>query len=132
MSDNTTNTTATTPASALRSDQAEIEIPAGAEQSLRAQVERSQQQVLELESAMEGMLRDHDMIQEDLDQTRTLIGGVRADLRQALRAISRIEKGTFGQCVGCGNPISPTRLERSPKPSAAAPAPDPISSVWSA
>jgi len=115
MSDNTTATTAATPASALRSDQAEIEMPAGAEQSLRAQVERSQQQLLELEPAMEGMLRDHDTIQEDLDQTRTLIGGVRADLRQALRAISHIEAGTFGQCVGCGYPISPARLEAIPE-----------------
>ena len=115
MSDKTTATTATTPASALRSDQAKIEIPAGAEQSLRSQVERSQQQVLELESAMEGMLRDHDTIQEDLDQTRTLIGGVRADLQQALRALSRIEAGTFGQCVGCGNPIASARLEAIPE-----------------
>lgn len=114
MSDNTT-TTATTPGRAPSGDQAKRAFATGAEHSLRAHVERSQQQVLELESAMEGMLRDHDTIQEDLDQTRTLIGGVRADLQQALRAIGRIEAGTFGQCVGCGDPISPARLEAIPE-----------------
>jgi RNA polymerase-binding transcription factor DksA len=113
MSDNTT--TNATSASGRPGDDGAIAVQSRADRSLRAQVERTEQQLLELESDMEGMLREHDTIQEDLDQTRTLITNVRADLQRAQRAVARIDAGTFGQCVQCGQPIAVERLEAIPE-----------------
>lgn len=31
------------------------------------------------------------------------------------RALSRIENGSYGECVRCGNPITPGRLEARPE-----------------
>lgn len=88
---------------------------AAVEASLREHVARAEEHLQELEESMEGMLRDHDTIQEDRDQTRTLIESVRADMQRAQRALDRIEAGTFGQCVDCGGPIAPARLEAIPE-----------------
>jgi len=82
---------------------------------LRAQEARLTQQLLELESDLEGMLREHDTIQEDLDQARAVIEGVRTDLQLMQRAIGRLEAGTYGQCVDCGAAIAPARLEAIPE-----------------
>lgn len=82
---------------------------------LGEQVEHFEKQLLELESDMAGMLSDHDTIQEDLDQARTLIEAVRGDLQRAQRALARIDAGTFGKCVDCGGPIAPARLEAIPE-----------------
>lgn len=89
-------------------------VPADVERDLRLQVSKSEEYLHELESNMEGMLEDHDTIQEDLDQTRTLIESVRADMLAAQRAVARIENGTYGTCVDCGNQIAPARLEAIP------------------
>lgn len=82
---------------------------------LGEQVEHFEKQLIELESDMAGMLRDHDTIQEDLDQTRALIETVRGDLQRAQRALERIDAGTYGQCVDCGSPIAEARLEAIPE-----------------
>lgn len=92
----------------------DVDIDEAAE-TLRAQAGRSEKQLHELESVMEEMLRDHDTIQEDRDQTRTLIESVRADLNRANSALARIEAGTFGRCTTCGGPIAPARLQAIPE-----------------
>jgi DnaK suppressor protein len=112
MSDETT-TAATSPEGS--SDHAAAALQAQVRPVLLEQVERSEKQLLELESDMDGMLREHDTIQEDLDQARTVLEGIRADLQRAQRAIARIDAGTFGQCVDCRNQIAPARLEAIPE-----------------
>ena len=37
-----------------------------------------------------------------------------AEIRMIKAALSRVEDGTFGVCVACGNPISDERLELLP------------------
>lgn len=85
-----------------------------AQAAVRAQASHLQEHLAELESSMEGMLRDHDTLQEDLDQTRTMIESVRFDMQLAQRAVARIDNGTYGQCVECGKTIAPARLEALP------------------
>lgn len=85
-----------------------------AEHRLRDQLARSERQLVELESTLTGMLRDHDTIQEDQDETRLVVDAVRADMRHTRRALERIEEGTFGLCSRCGDPIHPERLEAIP------------------
>lgn len=85
-----------------------------AERRLREQLERGERQLVELESTLDGMLRDHDTIQEDQDQLRLVVDAVRADVRQTTRALQRIEDGVYGVCAGCGGAIHPERLEAIP------------------
>jgi DnaK suppressor protein len=85
-----------------------------AERRLRDLLERSEQQLLELESSLTGMLRDHDTIQEDRDGARLVVDAIRADVRHTRRALQRVDDGTYGTCVGCGSAIHPDRLEAIP------------------
>jgi DnaK suppressor protein len=85
-----------------------------AETRLRDQLGRSERQLVELETTLTGMLRDHDTIQEDQDQTRLVVDAIRADMRQTRRALERIDDGTYGLCGACGAPIHPERLEAIP------------------
>ena len=85
-----------------------------AERRLRDQVDRGEHQLVELESTLDAMLRDHDTIQEDQDEMRVVVDAVRADVRQARRALQRIADGVYGVCAGCGNGIHPERLEAIP------------------
>ena len=87
---------------------------ARAERRLRDQLSRSEQQLLELESNLTGMLHDHDTIQEDRDGARLVVDAIRADVRHVHRALQRIEDGSYGSCVGCGGAIHPDRLEAIP------------------
>ena len=40
--------------------------------------------------------------------------GLRQRLLEAAAAMERIERGTYGKCEGCGNPIGAERLEAIP------------------
>ena len=91
------------------------DLDAGVLTSLREHADRSEKHLHELEEDMSGMLADSGTIQEDRDGTRRLIESVRSDLERTQRAIARIEAGTFGQCVKCGNQIAPARLEAIPE-----------------
>jgi RNA polymerase-binding transcription factor DksA len=84
------------------------------EHRLREQLARSERQLVELESTLTGMLRDHDTIQEDQDETRLVVDSIRADMRHTRRALERIEDGTYGLCSRCGDPIHPERMEAIP------------------
>ena len=39
----------------------------------------------------------------------------RKRVKQVEIALERVEKGTYGTCVGCGDPITPGRLEVMPE-----------------
>lgn len=88
--------------------------PVRAERRLREQLERGERQLVELESTLDAMLRDHDTIQEDQDEMRVVVDAIRADVRQTRRALQRITDGVYGVCAGCGSGIHPERLEAVP------------------
>ena len=43
-----------------------------------------------------------------------LAGNLRESLSDVEDAIVKLDNGTFGTCEGCGQPISPDRLEAKP------------------
>ncbi|MGH2722275.1 MAG: TraR/DksA family transcriptional regulator [Actinomycetota bacterium] len=47
-------------------------------------------------------------------QVLSIVDGLRQRLEDVVAALSRIEKGTYGQCTHCGNDIPPERLEAVP------------------
>ena len=50
----------------------------------------------------------------EIQQEQSLLVNERALLAQVLRALKRIENGTYGKCVNCGQPIPEERLEAIP------------------
>ena len=85
-----------------------------AERRLREQLDRSELQLVELETTLAELLSDHDTIQEDQDQARQVVDTVRNDIRHTRRALERIEDGSYGVCAECGGPIALERLEAIP------------------
>ncbi|MDA8073733.1 MAG: TraR/DksA C4-type zinc finger protein, partial [Actinomycetota bacterium] len=47
-------------------------------------------------------------------EAEALAGQLRDALAEVEAAIARLEKGTYGTCERCGQPISPARLEAKP------------------
>jgi DnaK suppressor protein len=43
-----------------------------------------------------------------------VMGGLRANLKDVERALTKMEAGRYGTCERCGDPISPERLEALP------------------
>lgn len=85
-----------------------------AERRLRELLERSELQLIELESSLTGMLRDHDTLQEDRDSARQVVDAIRADVRQTKRALDRVADGTYGRCASCGMGIAAERVAAIP------------------
>lgn len=81
---------------------------------LASTVERGERQLRDLESSLDGALRDHDTIQEDQDSLRLLVEAARRDLLTARRALQRLADGTYGRCLVCGASIAPDRLDAMP------------------
>ena len=50
----------------------------------------------------------------ELQKEQSLLVNEQALLTEVLRALKRIDEGTYGLCVACGNPIPETRLEAIP------------------
>jgi len=84
------------------------------EPRLLAQLERSKGQLLEHESVLTDMLRGHDTIQEDRDDTRRVVEAIREDVQQIQGALARLHDGTYGRCITCGATIAHERLEAIP------------------
>lgn len=57
-----------------------------------------------------------DNLIEALDREQSITTSMRATeiLRDVRAAFARIEEGTYGKCVNCGDPISPKRLTALP------------------
>jgi RNA polymerase-binding transcription factor DksA len=83
-------------------------------QRLTEQLERSEQQLVGLESVLSDMHKGHDTIQEDRDSTRLVVDSIRDDVRRIRSALARLADGTYGRCVTCGSTINPERLEAIP------------------
>jgi RNA polymerase-binding protein DksA len=51
---------------------------------------------------------------EERSRLIALVESHRANLREVEAALARMDVGTYGSCVRCGNPIGPERLEALP------------------
>lgn len=47
-------------------------------------------------------------------ENRVLAGNLREQLSEVDAALDRLDRGTYGQCASCGQPIAPERLEAMP------------------
>jgi DnaK suppressor protein len=53
----------------------------------------------------------------ELEKRLTLENRIRQEIAEVEHALDKIEKGTYGLCDNCGQPISPERLEALPQAS---------------
>jgi DnaK suppressor protein len=53
----------------------------------------------------------------ELEKRLVLENRIRQEMSDVTRALDKIEKGTYGLCENCGQPISPERLEALPQAS---------------
>jgi DnaK suppressor protein len=77
-------------------------------------------QLAELGFGEEGGLKydpnfaDTSQVTAERGEAEALAGQLRDALADVEAAIDRLEKGTYGNCERCGQPISPARLEAKP------------------
>jgi RNA polymerase-binding protein DksA len=71
-------------------------------------IERDLRQPAEPDSEERAIGRENDEVLEHLDNSG------RAELRMLQAALARIDAGTYGVCVQCGEKISPQRLAALP------------------
>jgi DnaK suppressor protein len=57
---------------------------------------------------------DTSQVTAERGEAETLAGQLRDALREVEAAIDRLEKGSYGICERCGQPISSSRLEAKP------------------
>ena len=57
---------------------------------------------------------DTSQVTAERGEAEALAGQLREALAEVEAAIDRLEKGTYGHCERCGQPISPARLEAKP------------------
>ena len=93
---------------------------------LGAELDRIEEEVATLQSALSDVLRDGgDGAGDDQadtgakaferDQEMTLLANARDMLFQTRHALQRIEAGTYGTCDNCGGPIGKARLQAFPR-----------------
>ena len=57
---------------------------------------------------------DTSQVTAERGEAEALAGQLREALSEVEAAIDRLEKGTYGRCERCGQPISPSRVEAKP------------------
>ena len=57
---------------------------------------------------------DSSQVTAERGEVEALAGNLRESLNDVEAAIVKLDNGTFGACEGCGQPISPDRLEAKP------------------
>jgi DnaK suppressor protein len=57
---------------------------------------------------------DSSQVTAERGEVEALAGNLRESLSDVEDAIVKLDNGTFGTCEGCGQPISPDRLEAKP------------------
>jgi RNA polymerase-binding transcription factor DksA len=85
-----------------------------AREQIHEQLERAREHHARLSREYEELLANRDVIQEDRDSVRQLVEEAAANVQRLEAAAARIEEGTYGRCVKCGQPIAPERLEAIP------------------
>ncbi len=89
---------------------------------LKAQLEKKLSELLERASEIEDGLsspgstdwEDHATESEDDEVMASLGDLTRSEIHEIRLALSRIESGHYGTCVGCGQPIATERLAALP------------------
>jgi RNA polymerase-binding transcription factor DksA len=66
---------------------------------------------MEVSSADENEVADK---LEELEENTGIVNQLEKQLEEVQAALDRIEKGTYGICETCGEPIEPERLEANP------------------
>jgi RNA polymerase-binding protein DksA len=88
--------------------------------SLEAERRHLRAQLGELESDSEESLdfdenfADSAQVAAEQGENRALAGSLREQLDDVDRALDKLDKGTYGLCERCGQPISEARLEAMP------------------
>jgi len=94
---------------------------AAAKARLEAQLkELEERQARIAEDLSEPLNRDSDEQAIELEDDASLEGQgvlVTREIASVKRALARIEDGTYGECVRCGEEIAPARLEARPEAS---------------
>jgi RNA polymerase-binding protein DksA len=98
---------------------------AEARAELQGEVERLRAEIESSEAAVAGLMRDSgDGAGDEADTgakniTReyemALAANTRETLTQALRALQRLDEGTYGLCEVCGRPIGKARMQAFPR-----------------
>jgi RNA polymerase-binding transcription factor DksA len=57
---------------------------------------------------------DSSQVTAERGEVEALAGNLRESLSDVEDALVKLDNGTFGTCEGCGQPISPDRLEAKP------------------
>ena len=57
---------------------------------------------------------DSSQVTAERGEFEAVSGSLQASLDEVNGALAKFDKGTFGLCEGCGQPISPARLEAKP------------------
>lgn len=57
---------------------------------------------------------DSSQVTAERGEVEALAGNLRESLNDVEAAIVKLDNGTYGVCEGCGQPISPARLEAKP------------------
>jgi RNA polymerase-binding transcription factor DksA len=57
---------------------------------------------------------DSSQVTAERGEVEALAGNLRESLNDVEAALVKLDNGTFGVCEGCGQPISPDRLEAKP------------------
>ena len=57
---------------------------------------------------------DSSQVTAERGEVEALAGNLRESLNDVEAALVKLDNGTFGICEGCGQPISPDRLEAKP------------------
>ena len=57
---------------------------------------------------------DSSQVTAERGEVEALAGSLRESLNDVEAALAKLDKGTFGTCEGCGQPIAPARLEAKP------------------
>ncbi len=57
---------------------------------------------------------DSSQVTAERGEFEAVSGSLQASLDDVKDALERFDKGVYGQCEGCGQPIAPARLEAKP------------------
>lgn len=57
---------------------------------------------------------DSSQVTAERGEVEALAGSLRESLNDVEAALAKLDRGTYGTCEGCGQPISPDRLEAKP------------------
>lgn len=81
-----------------------------------AELEGRQERIKE--NLDEPLSRDSDDRAIEMEDDQSLAGQaalITREIASVRRALTRIEQGTYGECVRCGNKVAPKRLEARPE-----------------